>query len=338
MIQQANLSVESQWQKELKESFTRLEDLLHFLQIDSLTMAEDSRARDLFSMRVPKPFARLMTPNNEHDPLLLQVLPSRNEFLESADFVADPLDEHDSKQPGLLHKYQSRVLIMFKTGCAVNCRYCFRRHFPYADNSVNKKQLLEHIEYLKHHPEVNEVILSGGDPLMAKDDALLWFINELQHITHIKRLRIHTRLPVVIPSRITHDLVNILSNAATNHFKVLMVLHINHANEISDALKNGVTRLKQANVTILNQAVFLNGVNDSVAAQVALSEQLFEADILPYYLHLFDKVKGAVHFDVHEERVKYIYQGMLKALPGFLVPKLVREIGGEVSKTPISPF
>ena len=333
MIQQANLSVESQWQKELKQSFSRLDDLLSFLEISTENIDQHNEARRLFAMRVPKPFAKLMTLGDIDDPLLKQVMPSVQEFETKAGFITDPLDEHNSEQPGLLHKYKSRVLIMFKTGCAVNCRYCFRRHFPYADNSVNKSQLKQHLQYLEDHPEINEVILSGGDPLMAKDDAISWFVSQLELIPNIKRLRIHTRLPVVIPSRITQDLCDILKNS---RFKTIMVLHINHENEISPELANGLLKLKQANCTLLNQAVLLKDINDNAETQVNLSERLFEVGILPYYLHLFDKVDGASHFNVDEAEAKLIYSEMLIELPGFLMPKLVREIGGEASKTPIS--
>jgi L-lysine 2,3-aminomutase len=336
MIQQANVSVESHWQKELKESFSRPKDLLEFLglsdHLQSSQFEKDNDARQLFAMRVPKHFAKLMKPNDRNDPLLKQVLPSHKEFVDVDGFTADPLDEHEAELPGLLHKYRSRVLIMFRTGCAVNCRYCFRRHFPYEDNSVNKQQLNEHLSYLQAHPEINEVILSGGDPLMAKDESLAWFIEQLDAIKSVTRLRIHTRLPVVIPSRITNDLCELLNKSRLN---AVVVLHINHPNEVSDALRAGVKKLKQADVTVLNQAVLLSGINNEVATQVQLSETLFSAGILPYYLHLFDKVSGASHFDSCEKNALKIYRQMLKELPGFLVPKMVREIGGEASKTPI---
>ena len=253
----------------------------------------------------------------------------------SPGYVADPLEEHQAELPGLLHKYKSRVLIMFKTGCAVNCRYCFRRHFPYEDNAVNKQQLKQHLDYIANHPEINEVILSGGDPLMAKDSHLQWFINELEAINHVTRLRIHSRLPVVIPSRITPELCELLKQTRLN---TVMVYHINHSREISARLRQVTAELKQSGVTVLNQAVLLKGVNDNLEQQVALHEVSFDAGILPYYLHVFDKVQGAAHFDLGDEKVKVLYQDMLKALPGFLVPKLVREIGGEASKTPIHPF
>lgn len=334
MIQQASLSVESQWQKELKQSFTKPEDLLRFLNLDPEHYQQDVKARKLFNMRVPKHFASLMQKSQPNDPLLLQVLPSKLEFVEEFGFVTDPLLEHDAKQPGLLHKYKSRVLVMFKTGCAVNCRYCFRRHFPYADNSVNKSKLLEVLAYLKGHEEINEVILSGGDPLMADDKAITWFVNECEQIPQLKRLRIHTRLPVVLPNRMTTELKQTLSNS---RLQTVIVLHINHQNELSVQLKEACHEFKLAGITLLNQAVLLKGINDTCAEQVALSEALFDSHILPYYLHLFDKVKGASHFYLDDQKAKQIYSEMLAELPGFLVPKLVREIGGETSKTPVLP-
>lgn len=335
MIQQAERSVEPQWQKELQQSFSDPNELLSFLGLDSTNFSQDIPARKLFAMRVPKFFAGLMTKNNPNDPLLLQVLPKHNEFEKNQGYVADPLMEQHNQTPGLLHKYQSRVLIIFKGGCAVNCRYCFRRHFPYADNKVNKQQLQTHLNYIRLHTELNEVILSGGDPLMAKDEHIAWFIEQLEAIQHIKRLRFHTRLPVVIPSRFTANFADILGRS---RFKCSIVLHINHPNEVSEALALQCRLLKSQGVYLFNQAVLLKNVNDAVDTQVALSEALFDADILPYYLHLFDKVDGAAHFDIDDDSAKAIYRGMLSQLPGFLVPKLVREIGGETSKTPVLPY
>lgn len=334
MIQQANLSVESLWQKDLKQSFTRPEDLLQFLSLPVEQFANDIKARKLFNMRVPRHFANLMAKADPNDPLLLQVLPLAQEFLEQVGYVQDPLEEQNNQLPGLLHKYKSRVLLMFRTGCAINCRYCFRRHFPYGDNSVNKTKLLDALAYIQSDIKINEVILSGGDPLMADDEALSWFIRECEKIEHIKRLRIHSRLPVVIPSRVTNEFCNLLHST---RLKTILVFHINHANELSPELSQACEKLKQANVLLLNQAVLLKGINDSVAQQVELAEALFDIDIQPYYLHLLDKVKGAGHFDIEEGIAKEIYQGMLSNLPGFLVPKLVREIGGETSKTPVLP-
>lgn len=334
MIHQADVSVETQWQKELKQSFTAPEELLQFLNLSPADFAKDTKARRLFPMRVPRPFANLIERQNPRDPLLLQVLPLADEFVARDGFVTDPLLEQDNQTPGLLHKYKSRVLIIFRGGCAVNCRYCFRRHFPYDENQVNKRQLLEHLEYLKQHPEINEVILSGGDPLMAKDDAITWFIEHLEQIPHLKIIRIHTRLPVVIPSRITSQLLRTLQ---ASRLKAVMVLHINHAQEIGEALKIASQKIRQHGIWLLNQAVLLKGVNDNIETQVSLSHALLDADIQPYYLHLLDKVAGASHFYIDDSQALSLYQQMMDELPGFLLPRLVREIGGKTSKTPVLP-
>ncbi|MBU2882621.1 EF-P beta-lysylation protein EpmB [Psychrosphaera sp. B3R10] len=335
MIHQAERSVESLWQKELKQSFSDPLALLNFLSLDPLDFAADIDARKLFPMRVPRFFAELMQKNNPTDPLLLQVLPRKSEFKQVDGFTSDPLLEQNNSTPGLLHKYRSRVLIIFKSGCAVNCRYCFRRDFPYEENQVNKQQLLQHLAYIESHPEINEVILSGGDPLMAKDEHIAWFVEQLELIKHIKRLRLHTRLPVVMPNRITEKLIAILSKT---RLKSSIVFHINHQNEISDMLAGKCHQLRIQGIHLFNQAVILKGINNTIKQQVELSERLYDVDILPYYLHLLDKVVGAAHFDVPEDEVKQIYRGMLAELPGFLVPKLVREIGGETSKTPVLPY
>jgi EF-P beta-lysylation protein EpmB len=273
-----------------------------------------------------------MQKGNPADPLLLQVLPSQDEFTQTPDYTTDPLEEQKSELPGLLHKYQTRVLIVFRGGCAVNCRYCFRRHFPYQDNHINKAKLRDILSYIESKPQINEVILSGGDPLMANDQQLQWFVTQLEAIEHISRFRIHTRLPIVIPSRLTTALADTLRQS---RFNCIMVLHINHANEIDQELADKLLKFRQAGITLLNQTVLLKDINDSPELQVALSEKLFGAGILPYYLHLLDKVAGAAHFDMSETRAKSLMRELLSLLPGFLIPKLVREVGGKPSKTTI---
>lgn len=320
------------WQKDLNEAVTDPLVLLKQLALTPEDFADAVSAKTLFPMRVPLPFVAKMKKGDATDPLLLQVLPSQFEFDKPPGYSHDPLHEQQSELPGLLHKYQSRVLIVFRGGCAVNCRYCFRRHFPYQDNHINKAKLLDIIAYIRAQPQVNEVILSGGDPLMANDQHIQWFVSQLESVEHITRLRIHTRLPVVIPSRLTDALVNLLSQS---RFNCVMVLHINHANEIDQALRDALIQFRQAGVTLLNQAVLLRGINDNVSDQVALSEALFAGGILPYYLHVLDKVEGAAHFDIDEIQAKAMMVQLLKELPGFLVPKLVREIGGQPNKTPI---
>ncbi|WP_198522477.1 EF-P beta-lysylation protein EpmB [Pseudoalteromonas sp. 3J6] len=332
MIQRNEANLHKNWQKELANVVTCPKVLLEMVGLSSQVHENDIKARSLFPVRVPLPFIKKIRHGDANDPLLLQVMPRHQEFLTKSGFNKDPLLEQDNNQPGLLHKYKSRVLVMFKTGCAVNCRYCFRRHFPYQENQLNKRSLIDALSYIKADKNINEVILSGGDPLMAKDDAISWFLDELEQIPQIKRMRIHSRLPVVIPARITEQLCERL---AKSPLKIIFVNHINHANEIDSDFKNAMNMLKQANVLLLNQAVILKDVNDTVDAQINLSEALFDANVLPYYLHLLDKVEGASHFDIDEAQAVKIMAELLETLPGFLVPKLVREIGGQKSKTPI---
>ncbi len=332
IIPKKSLSVETHWQKELANSFTSVDRLLEYLQITTDALSEYSAARKLFAMRVPRPFADLMKVGDLNDPLLKQVLPSSQEFIQKAGFVSDPLQEHSNQQPGLIHKYQSRVLVVLKGACAVNCRYCFRRDFPYKENHVSADDLQSIVTSIKANPAINEVILSGGDPLMSNDTRLSELILKLENIPHVKRLRIHTRLPVVIPSRMTHELIQCLSTTSLN---VLMVLHINHANEISSALIEKTELLRRSGVHMLNQSVLLRGINDGADVLEDLSERLFSAGILPYYLHLLDPVRGASHFDVSKQDAIVIMAELIKRLPGFLVPKLVKEIGGQPGKTPI---
>jgi len=332
MIQRNEANLHKNWQKELANVVTCPKVLLEMVGLSSQVHENDIKARSLFPVRVPLPFIKKIRHGDANDPLLLQIMPRHQEFLTKSGFNKDPLLEQDNNQPGLLHKYKSRVLVMFKTGCAVNCRYCFRRHFPYQENQLNKRSLIDALSYIQADKNINEVILSGGDPLMAKDDAISWFLDELEQIPQIKRMRIHSRLPVVIPARITEQLCERL---AKSPLKVIFVNHINHANEIDSDFKNAMNMLKQANVLLLNQAVILKDVNDTVDAQINLSEALFDANVLPYYLHLLDKVEGASHFDIDEAQAIKIMAELLEALPGFLVPKLVREIGGQKSKTPI---
>ena len=210
------IAVEPNWQKELSQAFTVPEKLLEFVNLDPALFSQHSKARKLFAMRVPKPFAQRMEKGNPEDPLLKQVLPLAEEFVTAPGFSEDPLLEQQNSQPGLLHKYLSRVLLIVRGGCAVNCRYCFRRHFPYGENSVNKQGWLEALSYIEQDPQINEVIYSGGDPLMAKDEFLAWLTEQVASIKHVTRLRIHTRLPVVIPNRITPELLSWFTESRLN--------------------------------------------------------------------------------------------------------------------------
>ena len=325
-------TVETNWQKELAMSFTDPLALLEYLELDSNTLGHHGQARRLFPMRVPRHFASLMEKGNWHDPLLRQVMPLADEFVVTPGYSADPLDEHDTARPGLLHKYKSRVLLIVRGGCAVNCRYCFRRHFPYADNAVSKAQWHDALAYIAQDSAIDEVILSGGDPLMANDTQLEWLAARIESIPHIKRLRIHTRLPVVIPSRLSDTFSHWFTGS---RLQPVMVIHANHANEISAPLKARLQHLRQQGVTLLNQSVLLKDVNDSADVLVNLHEALFNAGVLPYYLHVLDKVQGAAHFDYDDDKARELMAQVIERQPGYLVPKLVREIGGQPGKTPI---
>ncbi|WP_336282750.1 EF-P beta-lysylation protein EpmB [Cronobacter dublinensis] len=321
------------WLSQLADVITDPDELLHLLNIDAdeeLLAGRD--ARRLFALRVPRAFVARMEKGNPQDPLLRQVLTSREEFVTAPGFTTDPLEEQNSVVPGLLHKYHNRALLLVKGGCAVNCRYCFRRHFPYADNQGNKRNWQAALDYIAAHPELDEIIFSGGDPLMAKDNELEWLVAHLEAIPHLKRLRIHSRLPIVIPARITDGLVRLLGQT---RLQVLLVNHINHAQEIDDAFRAGMAKLRAAGVTLLNQSVLLKGVNDNAATLAALSNALFDAGVMPYYLHVLDKVQGAAHFMVSDDEARAIMRELLSQVSGYLVPKLAREIGGEPSKTPL---
>jgi EF-P beta-lysylation protein EpmB len=328
-----NTDVPPSWQKELVNAVKNPVQLLQLLEIAPETAQLSEIARKSFAMIVPMPFINKMKKGDITDPLLQQVLPIKSEEQINEGYSLDPLGEHQNGIQGALHKYKSRILLILKSGCAVNCRYCFRRHFPYQDNNLNKQQFAEVLKYLKDHPEVNEVILSGGDPLMSKDEFLQFIVSELDQLPQLKRLRIHTRLPVVIPQRITDDLCQILKSS---RLKVIFVLHINHANEIDSLFSEAMQKLHQAGIQLLNQSVLLKGVNDNCGALVKLSEALSQVNILPYYLFLLDKVQGAQHFDLTTERALQLMKEISVELPGYLVPKLSREIAGEKSKTLIN--
>lgn len=325
-------SVEQNWTKQLANVVSDPITLLNLLEIDPTSWQKGFAAKQLFPLRVPLSFIARMEKGNPYDPLLRQVLPLTEEFEIHAGYSNDPLSEQNSAQPGLLHKYKNRVLLMVKGGCAVNCRYCFRRHFPYQNHQGNKATWEKNLAYIAAHQELNEIILSGGDPLMAKDHELQWLIEQIEQLPHIKRLRIHSRLLVVLPARITEQLCQIFNNS---HLQLIIVTHINHANEINAELKVALTKLKRARVTLLNQSVLLKGVNDCSSIQIQLSESLFDAGILPYYLHVLDKVQGAAHFYVSDEQARIIMGELINNVSGYLVPKLVREIADKKSKTPI---
>ncbi|RUO32628.1 EF-P beta-lysylation protein EpmB [Aliidiomarina soli] len=327
------IELEPSWQHQLADAYTDPQTLGQALQLDANWVKQHAPARQLFSMRVPKHFVSLMQRGDPNDPLLRQVWPHEDEFTVVEGYSADPLGEESATAAsGILHKYQSRLLLILRGGCAVNCRYCFRRHFPYAEHKIGRRELERVHAYILQHPEVNEVILSGGDPLMANDEQLSHVLDMLERLPQITRVRIHSRLPVVIPQRLTQTLGLRLERS---RLQVILVIHANHGNEISPALSQRLAIWRQRGIHLLNQSVLLKGVNDSAGALAELSEKLFASQVMPYYLHQLDKVAGAAHFAVSDANASLIMHDLLRTLPGFLVPRLVREIAGEASKTPL---
>lgn len=321
------------WQKELANSIKNPEELYALLD---LLPSDQEHIPKKFPLKVPRAFVQRMQKGNWQDPLLLQVLPTKAETLAMAGYQADPLNETSYNAiTGLLHKYQSRVLLTLTGACAVHCRYCFRQHFDYAGNTPNTKQMAAIIDYINQNTQINEVLLSGGDPLSLSNKKLSLWLKELASIPHIHTIRLHTRLPVVLPNRIDQALLESLAELTKN---VVMVLHINHANEIDQTLKEKCRQLRAAGVTLLNQTVLLKNINDDAQTLTQLSHALFDAQILPYYLHVLDKVQGAAHFDLPLKTAVDLYWQLLKNLPGYLVPKLVQELPDHPHKTPIDIY
>ncbi|MDF2530050.1 MAG: epmB [Gammaproteobacteria bacterium] len=318
------------WKQALSAAITQPEQLLQYLELPMDLLEQAKAAGKSFPLKVPLGFANRMEKGNLNDPLLKQILPLGAELIETPGYSSDPLQEQASNPiPGLLHKYHGRVLFIATGTCAVNCRYCFRREFPYENNNPGSKGWEKAIEYIQNDPSITEVILSGGDPLMLSDKPLQNLLHKIAEICHVKTLRIHTRLPIVLPERISDTLVEILKDS---RLKTVIVVHCNHSNEIDAQVAQAFAKLKAAGVTLFNQAVLLAGVNDQVDAQVSLQQKLFENGVLPYYLHLLDKVQGSAHFLVTDEAAKQLMFEMTQRLPGYLVPKLAREVAGMGSK------
>ncbi|OTG64388.1 EF-P beta-lysylation protein EpmB [Acinetobacter sp. ANC 4470] len=325
---------EQNWQSQLSDLITDPLELLEVLKLCPEQLLSGAiLASEQFKLRVPRAFVGKMNIGDPLDPLLLQVLPHHLELEEHPDFVTDPLgEEQANQQPGVLHKYKSRFLLTLTGACAVHCRYCFRRHFPYQENLPKNEDWLNIKNYIKSQPYINEVIFSGGDPLTLSNRKLKLWIDRLESLPQIKFLRIHSRVPIVIPNRVDEELVSLLKNS---RLRIILVVHSNHAAELDDLTCAKLSLLVQQQITVLNQAVLLNGVNNSAQVLVDLSYRLFDAGVMPYYLHVLDKVKGAHHFDLSPKDINLIYKDVLENLPGYLVPKLVREIAGEKNKTPL---
>jgi L-lysine 2,3-aminomutase len=322
---------DSSWQEILAGTIKNTEELCRRLDLKQDALPANHPLLKNFPVRVPAPFLSRMEPGNPLDPLLLQVFPGTAEANSTPGFVSDPLEESSvNPLPGILHKYKGRALLLVTSSCAIHCRYCFRRHFPYADNLPGRLHWQESLDYIANDTSLSEIIFSGGDPLTLPDAYLGWFIEELSRFDHIKRIRLHTRLPIMIPQRITESLCELLANP---RFQTILVLHSNHPNEFDLKVDEACRKLKNAGVLLLNQSVLLKGINDSPETLATLSERLFSAGVMPYYLHLLDRVSGAAHFEVNEKDASILMKKLQATLPGYLVPKLVREIPGEAAKT-----
>lgn len=321
------------WQAELADSFTDPHDLLGFLELDPRDFPALGRAAASFPFRVTRSYAGRMAKGDPADPLLRQVLPLAEELVTWPGFVADPVgDLAAAVAPGVLHKYQGRALLIVTGACAIQCRYCFRREFPYEANPLGRSREREALDFIAGDESLTEVILSGGDPLVLSDERLSGLVERLAAIPHVRRLRIHSRLPVVLPSRITGELARGL---AGSRLQAVLVVHANHPAEFDESVKDALDRLRVAGIALLNQAVLLKGVNDRAATLYRLSETLFDHGVLPYYLHLLDKARGTAHFEVDEGRALELLRHLRETLPGYLVPRLVREVAGEAFKRPV---
>lgn len=316
------------WSLELKRAVTDSDELLRLVGVARQDV--DAAPGGGFPLRVPRPYVARMRRGDPADPLLRQVLPLAAEAAQATGYIADPLEESTAVvAPGALHKYAGRMLMIATGACAVHCRYCFRRHFPYAEHRQGAD--FPALAAVRDDPNVREIILSGGDPLLLTDAHLARLVERINAIRHVSRLRIHTRLPVVIPQRVTAALIDALVSVRQ---RVVIVLHFNHGNELDADCERALRALDR--FTLLNQSVLLRGVNDAADTLCMLSERLFDAGVLPYYLHLADAVAGTAHFNVPERRALEIHRRLTAQLPGYLVPRLVRETPGAAAKTAIA--
>ncbi|RLS79943.1 MAG: EF-P beta-lysylation protein EpmB [Planctomycetota bacterium] len=318
------------WQRELAEAIRDPRELCRMLGLDERLAETVGQPAAPFPLLVPRAFAARMRRGDPRDPLLLQVLPQAVEDEPVAGFVADPLQEADVlAAPGLVRKYAGRALLLVTGGCAVHCRYCFRREFPYASSGATRRGVDAALDAIADDPDVAEVILSGGDPLLADDAHLAEIVERLDALPHVRRLRIHTRLPVVLPARVNDGLLDVL---AGSRLARIVVVHANHPAELDDSVADALRRLAALPCTLLNQAVLLAGVNDSADVLRLLSERLVEMGVVPYYLHMLDRVRGAAHFEVPEARARELHGALRDTLPGYAVPRLAREVPGAAAK------
>ena len=321
------------WQRQLADSFRSPRQLLRHLRLEAHWHPGLERAAQDFPLRVTRHFAELMEPGNPEDPLLLQVLPSLRERETAPGFVRDPTGDRRARSgPGLLRKYHGRALIIATGSCAIHCRYCFRRHFPYREQRADRRHREALFDTLAGDPTLTEVILSGGDPLMLGNDRLDELVERIGRLPRVRRLRIHSRLPVVLPGRLDAGLTELLTRS---RLACTLVLHVNHPAELATSLARALRPLREGGIQLLNQSVLLRGINDDLEIQASLCEKLFDFGILPYYLHQMDKVAGGAHFEVPAHRARELHRKMRNLLPGYLLPRLVVEKAGAPAKLPL---
>jgi len=329
-VKQMQQSVLWNWQEVTANTVNDVDTLASLLSIERQTLASLVEHNE-FKLRVPLPFVSRMRTDDLNDPLLLQVLPLKQEQLDVAGNSTDPLDEkHFNVCPGLVHKYHGRVLLTAAISCPINCRYCFRRHFAYEDNRLTPSNWNQALDYIRGDDSIKEVILSGGEPLLLNDRLFSRLLDEIESIEHVVYIRIHSRYPIVVPQRLNQVLCSRLINARC---KITLVLHCNHPNEIDEYVEQHLQQLVNSPVTLLNQSVLLKNINDNVDTLTALSHALYQVGVLPYYLHATDPVVGTAHFQVSDEQAQQLALELTHCLPGYLVPTLVREVSGKRAKT-----
>ena len=323
----------ARWQQAWRDAVRTPQELLFLLGLEALASQVSAEATAQFALRVPRGFVARMRRGDAADPLLRQVLPLDDEMRPAQGFSLDAVGDAAARAAtGVLQKYRGRALLVATGSCAINCRYCFRRHYPYAEETAAREGWRDAVATIGADPTIEEVILSGGDPLSLATTKLAELTDALAAIPHIRRLRIHTRLPIVLPERVDDPLLQWL---AALPWPVAVVVHANHANEFDVSVDVAMARLRSAGAHLLNQAVLLQGVNDSVDALADLSERGYAAGVLPYYLHQLDRIQGAAHFEVPDEKARTLHAALAARLSGYLVPRLVREVAGDTGKRPL---
>jgi EF-P beta-lysylation protein EpmB len=319
------------WQEAFKDAVRDPAELCRLVDLPPSYVAGAARAARDFPLFAPRGYVARMRPRNPRDPLLRQVLPLEDELTSPAGYREDPVgDVRATRSPGLLHKYRSRVLMVTTGACAVHCRYCFRRHFPYFQGPRSLDDWRPALQQIAADSKIREVILSGGDPLTLVDGHLAKLAQHIAAIGHVRRLRVHTRLPIMIPERVTPELIDWLRGT---RLAPVMVIHANHANELDDQVADALAALVDAGIVVLNQSVLLAGVNDTADALAEVCERLVDLRVTPYYLHQLDRVTGAAHFEVPIARGLELMAELRRRLPGYAVPRYVQEIEGEAHKT-----